>query len=492
MDNNCDGIDGVDGDGDSQASVASGGTDCDDSNPNVFAGQIDTVGNGLDDNCDGIDGVDNDGDEYASLASGGDDCDDQDLTKNPGMVDTVGNGIDNNCDGIDGVDNDGDEQASVSSGGTDCNDGNPNVFTGQDDTVGNDIDDNCDGIDGVDGDGDGHASVASGGDDCEDQNPFVYDLACSDGNPCTVDACIAYSGCQHTDVADGEPCEDGNECTANDICLAGVCNAGPFTCVEDCDNELDDDQDDLVDCNDGDCALDMACQLGGDHCGEAFDLTLGVPLTTADPGAFIQFFGTTVGKTDVFTASCDADTSSSPDTVHKVELGEPMGLAISGDFNAGAWATLSILNSTCTADIACETKDTSAPTELTVMLPAGTYFIVMDGAYPGDLATYTLEVEVFLPSVTEDVCDDGIDNDADGLTDCDDDECSDTEICNILTGETCEDALLLSEEPLTAAAAGTEIIVTGSTAGQLDHARDGGRVWAHEHRVIRRKRGYRS
>ncbi len=49
----------------------------------------DQVGDGIDQNCDGIDGVDADGDGFASVASGGDDCDDTNLAAFPGAVDFV-------------------------------------------------------------------------------------------------------------------------------------------------------------------------------------------------------------------------------------------------------------------------------------------------------------------------------------------------------------------------------------------------------------------
>ena len=49
----------------------------------------DQVGDGIDQNCDGMDGVDADGDGYASVASGGDDCDDGNAAAFPGGVDFV-------------------------------------------------------------------------------------------------------------------------------------------------------------------------------------------------------------------------------------------------------------------------------------------------------------------------------------------------------------------------------------------------------------------
>ena len=64
--------------------------------------------NGVDDNCDGVDGVDSDGDNEASIESGGLDCNDSEATIHPGATDNVGDSRDSNCDGHDGTDLDGD------------------------------------------------------------------------------------------------------------------------------------------------------------------------------------------------------------------------------------------------------------------------------------------------------------------------------------------------------------------------------------------------
>ena len=50
--------------------------DCDDTLASVNPYATDLVGDGVDQNCDGIDGTDGDGDGIASVQSGGTDCDD--------------------------------------------------------------------------------------------------------------------------------------------------------------------------------------------------------------------------------------------------------------------------------------------------------------------------------------------------------------------------------------------------------------------------------
>lgn len=71
--------------------------DCDDTNNHIYPNADDVVGDDEDRNCDGVDGVDADGDGWASQASGGTDCNDED-TGIPG-TESYNNNIDDNCNG---------------------------------------------------------------------------------------------------------------------------------------------------------------------------------------------------------------------------------------------------------------------------------------------------------------------------------------------------------------------------------------------------------
>ncbi len=75
IDQNCDGVDGIDADGDGEAGIDSGGTDCDDTDASVL-------------------GEDEDGDGVPWCA----DCDDTDPALFPGAVESC-DGFDENCDG---------------------------------------------------------------------------------------------------------------------------------------------------------------------------------------------------------------------------------------------------------------------------------------------------------------------------------------------------------------------------------------------------------
>lgn len=84
-----------DGDGFNQAQ------DCDDGDAEINPDADDMVGDGVDNNCDGIDGIDADEDGFASTESGGDDCDDTNNQYNPSVLDIGWNEIDEDCSGAD-------------------------------------------------------------------------------------------------------------------------------------------------------------------------------------------------------------------------------------------------------------------------------------------------------------------------------------------------------------------------------------------------------
>ncbi|MCB9745940.1 MAG: FG-GAP repeat protein [Alphaproteobacteria bacterium] len=93
-DQNCDGVDGIDADGDGSASLASGGEDCDDENPEVGPQVEEAPYNGVDDDCD-IETPDDDVDGDGFLEE--DDCDDEDWRVYPGAREICGDGVINDC-----------------------------------------------------------------------------------------------------------------------------------------------------------------------------------------------------------------------------------------------------------------------------------------------------------------------------------------------------------------------------------------------------------
>jgi len=73
--------------------------DCDDDDPAISPGAPEIVDDGIDQDCDGMDAIDGDGDGYGSIETGGPDCDDTDPAIGPDAAEDEADGIDNDCDG---------------------------------------------------------------------------------------------------------------------------------------------------------------------------------------------------------------------------------------------------------------------------------------------------------------------------------------------------------------------------------------------------------
>lgn len=257
--NNCD----LDHDKHLAQGGACGGDDCDDKADKVYAGAADSVGNGTDDNCDGIDGVDADGDKVASLASGGKDCNDANKAAYPCADELPGSAVDANCDGKLAVSCDdcvgctsdalvNGKCAHVAIGeGAGCEDGN--VCTGGEvckgGVCGAGVVKNCDDANVCTADacdvakGCLHAAVGDGGACDLDASKCTPDvckagncakgiaLDCDDKNACTADSCDAVTGkCGNAAKANGAACDDGDACTLNDACAVGACKGAAKVC----------------------------------------------------------------------------------------------------------------------------------------------------------------------------------------------------------------------------------------------------------------------
>ena len=215
-----------DEDGDGVTELAG---DCDDDDPSVSPLASDLLTDGLDEDCDGIDGLDLDGDGAPGWNGGGTDCNDSDPEIGPTRPELC-NELDDDCDGVvdglsplDGapvfadVDGDGagdplelllacNPPEGYVENGDDCDDADPFVAPHADElcnhpTLGGGIDEDCDGSadeeDAVDGlffwadlDSDGYGATGAVitactqpvmssplDGDCDDESPSVYPQA---------------------------------------------------------------------------------------------------------------------------------------------------------------------------------------------------------------------------------------------------------------------------------------------------------------------------
>ncbi|HUU04006.1 MAG TPA: MopE-related protein [Myxococcota bacterium] len=334
VDQDCDGVydNGFDGDVDTYTTCGTLTTDgsavtadCNDGDPGINPGVAELC-DGMDQNCDGQSDeglgicdsgtVDNDGDHFGSIATGGTDCNDNNPDMHPGVTELCDDAVDQNCDGsliCDGgsVDSDGDTYGSVPSGGTDCNDGDASVKPSAMEVC-NGIDDDCnpatvDGLSDGDGDGWGDAcdncpgvSNSNQADDdldgtgalcdCDDgdpeNSPWFSEVCDGQDNDCGGDVDEGFDGDADTYTTCGTLTTDGSAVVAdcddgdpNINAAAGeVCDGIDNNCDGALDEGMDDDQDGYgktgtencpnpgVDCDDGNSLVYPgaveACEIG--------------------------------------------------------------------------------------------------------------------------------------------------------------------------------------------------------------------------------------
>ncbi len=220
------------------------------------------------------------------------------------------------------------------------------------------------------------------------------DAECDDLNLCTDDHCTAGT-CQHP--ANAAPCDDGHACTGPDACSGWHCVGGPKIC--ECET--------VADCDDHEvCTLD-AC--GADH----------ACTHTAQAGA------------------CDdGNACTGPDTCsggHCVAGPVTCECQVAGDCNDGEPCT----DDSCVANhcqhaantLACDDGD-----PLTVGDHCGGGHCLPgikcgDGACNGTETCQTCPGDCGACPTVETNCGDGIDNDFDGMTDCQDPDCGGKSPC---------------------------------------------------------------
>lgn len=209
--------------------------------------------------------------------------------------------------------------------------------------------------------------------------------SCDDGNPCTVDSCDPETGC----LAEFSlyPCDDADGCTVNDHCKEGVCLPGASN-----------------QCNTKTCFPKWTLSCGGS------DLW-----STANEGA----------TDNVGTYSCTTDKLSGPE--YTTSFVAPYdGIATVALTSSDTEARLLLLEARGTG---CDGTNCRAasPGVLSFDMFAGqVYYLVVDSP-DADGVEYALTLDCVPHS--ESRCGDGVDNDLDGLIDCQDVDCVGNEAC---------------------------------------------------------------
>lgn len=157
-------------------------------------------------------------------------------------------------------------------------------------------------------------------------------------------------------------------------------------------------------CRDGICPTGLACVKGACVTPIVADAAVDTMVLDASPRAAVcsdpQPFpstggmtaGTTAGRANTVTSTCNGFVQNGTDAVYKIEAAAgPILVSVTGSFAVTAYAL-----TTCAATPAtpmCVSNLTAVPGN-PLSIPAGTYWIVVDSANAAAAGTYTLKLEV--------------------------------------------------------------------------------------------------
>ncbi|MBU1412954.1 hypothetical protein KKC22_15690 [Myxococcota bacterium] len=283
--------------------------------------------------------------------------------------------------------------------------------------------------------------------------PGVYRFTAPAGQAVSLSLVEAiYEVCDNgfDDDLDGDvDCEDF-DCAGSAACLPEICDNGlddngdgrtdcedeacAEACAPDetCDNGLDDDLDGRIDCRDFDCAGSAAC--AGSSCIVHFDFG------TLHRGAVAAADWSTVSTPNALIASCGG---AGPDFTASFSLDTPSNVLLHFSQSGSHSVTLSTEAGPGTGCGAGELTCKPSPglhlpgTWSFSSLPPARYFVTADAVTTDATGLGQMELQVAGP--LDEWCDNGVDDNGDGQTDCDDAACADLSFCR---GETrCRDGL---------------------------------------------------
>ena len=184
--------------------------------------------------------------------------------------------------------------------------------------------------------------------------------------------------------------------------------------AEICDNNIDDDGDQLIDCDDPGCNLDPNC-MGPSACASAATISCGQTVsgdTSGGVGNFVNYHCPEGGVTE-----------NGPEVAYLLDA--PAGTQITVDLTLGNGGDLDLFalsgqNGDCSPDdcLAVSGESQTNPEHLTITKGSGEEYLVIETW--DNANSYTLTVTCGQP---ED-CSNNVDDDGDNLVDCDDPDCA--------------------------------------------------------------------
>jgi hypothetical protein len=245
------------------------------------------------------------------------------------------------------------------------------------------------------------------------------------------------------------------------VALSASLNPG----IEFCGNGIDDDGDGLVDCDDPDCYGVGSCQAP--MCVPYADLG------TFDVGTTKPLQVDLSGATDVYSNLGRCAVGNGVGRAYRMTLSSAMELDVS--WTQTGSNVLAMSPQVAPLD-RCDTHIPESNQCLALVPPyppttfgwgrfqPGTYYLLVAGVAKGTEGTVDLTLSGVYQNILE-ICNNGIDDDGDGATDCDDEKCTTDASCVALRCRLDEDLGLLAIDGSTS----TAVLDTSNNAGDDQH-----------------------